>query len=102
MEKINYQIMEKSNDGNYYPDYEKLIAGATSKEEAEYIASVKEKAKKMKFGFAWNMVYVTRYTCGHYEIFQTPQNEHYPLAEVLRHAAEYVKTRQCSSCIRKR
>lgn len=94
--KINYQTMEQSADGKYYPDYEKLAAGASCEDEKSYIENV---AARAKFGFAYNMVYVTHQACGHFEIFQTPQNLHYPLMDVLAQAAEYAKTNKCTGCI---
>lgn len=93
--KINYQVMAgPAADGKYYPDYETLIAGATCEEEAEYLNEV----RKRSFGFAYNMVYVTRQACGHFEIFQTPQNEHYPLETVLAVAIAHATERKCTRC----
>lgn len=106
---INYQIMteeQKNEHGKYIPNWEALIAGATSEEEAEYIKSVQSQNEKLvrikrwekSAGFAFNMVYVTKQSCGHYEIFQTPQNEHYTLENVLTEAEKYMKMK-CSRCI---
>lgn len=92
--KINYQLMEEAMDGKYYPDYKKLIAGATCKEEVEYI----KKVENGNHGFAFNMVYITRQSCGHFEIFQSPQNEYYTLKEVLEQGEQHSKEHKCTKC----
>lgn len=94
---INYQVMTDSQqvDGKYIPVWEALIARAASDEEKAYIQEV----QRHGINFAFNMVYVTKQACGHYEIFQTPQNEHYGLEENLREAEETAKDRKCTSCI---
>ena len=92
---INYQVMAAAADGKYYPDYEALIAGASCEEEVKYIKEV----QKSNFAFAYNMVYITRQSCGHFEIFQTPQNEHYPLEYVLDGAIQLATERKCTRCI---
>lgn len=108
--KINYQIMEesqKNSQGKYIPDFEKLIAGATCEEETAYLKEVQERFDKWlskpgceKYaGFAFNMVYVTRQTCGHFEIFQTPCNEHYSLEDNLKEAETHAGSMKCSRCI---
>lgn len=107
--KINYQIMtenQKNEYGKYIPDWEALIAGATCEDEIEYIKKVQSQNKKWSeikgwekaAGFAFNMVYVTKQSCGHFEIFQTPQNEYYTLENVLAEAEEHMKMK-CSRCI---
>ena len=95
MENVNYQLMEQSADGKYYPDYAKLIAKASCADEAAYIKEV----ASHNFGFAFNMVYVTKQVCGHFEIFQTPQNEYHPMVEKLEEAVENATTRKCTGCI---
>lgn len=94
---INYQVMaeDQKRNGKYIPDYEALLRNATEEGEAAYIREV----QAMGFGFAYNMVYVTKQACGHYEIFQTPQNDHYPLKENLAQAEEHAKGRKCTRCI---
>lgn len=109
MTRINYQIMnesQKNRFGRYMPDFEKLIAGATCEEEAEYLKEVQERFDKWlskpggEFaGFAFNMVYVTKQTCGHFEIFQAPCNEYYSLEENLNQAEEHAGEMKCSQCI---
>lgn len=109
-EKINYQIMaesQKNKYGQYIPDFEKLIEGATCEDEVSYIRTVQEWSEKWQrkpeceryAGFAYNMVYITRQKCGHFEIFQTPCNEHYSLEENLRQAEEHAKEMKCTRCI---
>ena len=95
--KINYQIMKESqkSEGKYYPNYKELINNATSKEEQDYI----NKVQNDNFGFAYNMVYITKQKCGHYEIFQTPQNEYYSLEDNLKNAKEHALTMKCTHCI---
>lgn len=94
---MNYQIMTESQkqNGRYIPDYEVLINNATSEEEKQYIETI----RKAGIAFAYNMVYVTKQTCGHYEIFQTPQNEYYTLEDKLKQAEEHAKSRKCTRCI---
>ncbi len=93
---INYQIIAATaDDGKYHPDYDALISAASCEEEAEYINEVKERS----FAFSYNMVYVARQACGHFEIFQSPQNEHYPINQVLGSAAEHAAIRKCTHCI---
>lgn len=100
---MNYQIIkEKSTDGTYVPDYEELIKNASCAEEIEYIQHVEtEKQKWAKIdnrkGFTYNMVYVNRMACGHFELFQTPCNEYWPLEEVLR-MAEEESASKCTKC----
>ena len=108
--KINYQVMNKSQKNSYekyIPDFEKLIAGATCEEEVAYIRKIQDRfnmylsktgCEKMA-GFAFNMVYITRQTCGHFEIFQTPQNDYYSLEENLKQAEEHANNSKCSHCI---
>lgn len=95
--KINYQVMTESQmiEGKYIPVWEVLIANANSEEEKAYLQEV----QKSGIRFAYNMVYVTKQTCGHYEIFQTPQNQYYSLESNLALAVETAKDRKCTRCI---
>lgn len=103
--KINYQIMSekvKTNDGwcgqekeAYKPNYDELIKNATCEEEAEYIRKVKERNST----FAFNMVYITKQKCGHYEIFQIPCNEYYTVERNLKFAEEHAVTSKCTRCV---
>lgn len=95
--EINYQIMSENQkkEDKYYPDYDELTANANCEEEKEYI----EQVKKQNFPFAYNMVYITKQKCGHFEIFQTPQNEYYSIKENLSHAMKHAEESACSHCI---
>lgn len=102
-QSINYQIMSEKQGENYFPDYESLIQDASCAEEAEYIRSVRTQQEKwaahgFKTGFAYNMVYVQRQSCGHYEIFQTPCNEFRPLQEALQ-VAQMHQSKRCTKCV---
>lgn len=108
--KINYQIMDESQKneyGQYIPDFEILIEGATCEEEISYIRMVRERVTQRLLkpgyehwaGFAYNMVYITRQKCGHFEIFQTPCDERYSLEENLHQAEEHAKEMKCTRCI---
>ena len=94
---MTYQIMteKQKQNGRYTPDYDTLIKNATSEEEKHYIKAV----KKAGVTFAYNMVYITKQACGHYEIFQTPQNEYYSLEANLKRAEEHAARRKCTRCI---
>lgn len=96
---MNFQIINNSNinDGKYYPNYDSLLLNAEDTEQKEYIQWCKEN----NLSFVYNMVYITRQNCGHYEIFQCPQNEYYPLAEVLKRIETEEIRRKCTSCILK-
>lgn len=104
---INYQVMDitqRNSYGNYIPDYNKLLEGATCEEESEYIRKLMEKtdaqlnsSRAKNAGYTFNMVYIVRQACGHFEIFQSPQNAYYPLDKVLQQAEEHSK-RNCTRC----
>ncbi len=106
---INFQVMtenQKNEYGKYVPDWEALKAGASCEEEKEYIDRIIaldekwiSKGRGEYAGFAFNMVYITRQKCGHFEIFQTPCNEHYSLEENLLQAEEHAKKMKCGRCI---
>lgn len=107
---INYQIMnesQKNENGNYVPDIDKLLQTATSIEEQEYIQEMvqwyDEREKRgFTLEFAYNMIYITRLICGHFEIFQTPCNEYHSLSKNLKRAEEHANKSKCSKCIRNR
>lgn len=94
---MNYQIMsgDQKEEGKYYPDYDSLMNNASCETEREYISKVRER----NFGFAYNMVYVAKQKCGHFEIFQTPLNQWYTLEDNLRVGKEHTETMKCSHCI---
>ena len=92
---MTYQIMTKTNDRGYWvPDYDELIKHSSCKEEAEKW----EKAKEMNADFAFNFVICTKQKCGHWEIFQNPCNEYYPLVKLIASFEEEAKTRECTRC----
>jgi hypothetical protein len=93
--RINYQVMPENAGGVYLPDYDRLIKDSTCRAEADEWRELKAR----NCTFAWNMVYCTRMRCGHFEVFQSPQNEHYPLDEVLRQAREHAARSKCTACI---
>lgn len=99
----NYQVMDesrKNGSGEYIPDFNALRATASCDEERAYIDSVEKRIIDGKFsGFHWNMVYITKMACGHYEIFQAPANERYPLNEILKSAQDHAATSKCTHCI---
>lgn len=105
--KINYQIMgetQKNKRGKYVPDFEKLKQTAITEEERQYIAELLRRYEKCEergiyLEFAYNMVYITKLKCGHYEIFQCPMNKYYSLEMNLSMAAEYAEKNRCTACI---
>ena len=110
MKKLNYQIMSednKNNVGRYIPNWEQLLSNASSDEEIAYINSVisnmKEWAKndfmKDSIGFSFNMVYVMRQACGHFEIFQTHASSQEQAMEWLEIMLKESNIRKCTSCI---
>ena len=94
-DRINYRVMPENAGGTYLPDYDMLIENSTCQAEADKWRESKER----NVTFAWNMVYCTKMRCSHFAIFQSPQNEHYPLDEVLRQAKEYAAHSKCTACI---
>lgn len=99
---ILYQVIDeksRAQDGNYRTDWDDLIDRAPDNECREYLTETRKKMKAIGISFAYNMVYVTRMACGHYEIFQCPSNAHWPIAKNLREAREYSLTHKCSACI---
>jgi len=93
--KVNYQLIKAFDNGRYYPDYQAFLAAASCQEEREYIERIKDK----NISFSFNMVYVTKQACSHYEIFQTPCNEFYPLESLLARIGDESSRRRCTSCI---
>ena len=99
LERVNWQVMDDSfktgKDGAYVPNYELLIMSASCEDEENYLRS----AEAAGIEFAFNMVYVTKMACGHYEMFQTPQSEFNPLSGILIKASEQAQTNKCTRCI---
>lgn len=121
---VNYQIMGESNlldNGKYMPDWDRLIENASSEDEKQYLETVRAdqlnliNPGRIQFrsssdrhmaavhrndaGFAFNMVYVSKMNCGHYEIFQTPCSKYHTLKTNLRLAREHASHNKCSRCI---
>lgn len=107
--KINYQIMDESQKnagGRYIPDFEKLIEGASCKDEVSYINEVKERIQKYMSdpelaeyaGFSYEMVYVVRQKCGHFEMFQTSCKSH-SVDDILKLAEQTAIKMECTRCI---
>ena len=107
MRKYNYQIMNnKSENGKYIPNIEELKNNASCLEEIEYLNNVEANWKKYKktghidfIGFAFNMCYVMRQACGHFEIFQTHVNSETEAMKWLKLMESEAKTRKCTRCI---
>lgn len=105
---INYQLMSKMQKNkaggyDYIPDYDKLRRTAFSEDEKQFIDGlVKQnemfRERGLRTGFTYNMLYIIRCKCGHFEIFQCPANVLYPVRENLARAAEYAKAHECSKC----
>ena len=100
---VNYQLMssaQRNGKGKYIPNWEMLLAEASCQEEVEYIRKVRVNIERgVMDGFTWNLVYLTKQTCGHWEIFQSPCNEQYPLAHVLKQAREHASEYRCTRCV---
>lgn len=101
--KVNFQQMsegQRNEKGNYIPDWNALITGASCQEEIDYIKEVRARVDNGRFeGFAYNLVYVTRMACGHWEIFQSPCNNFYHIDDVLNQGLEHAKSSKCTHCI---
>lgn len=105
--KYNYQIMnDKSENGKYIPNIEELKNNASCQEEIEYLNNLEANWKEYKetghvdfIGFAFNMCYVMRQACGHFEIFQTHVNSETEAMEWLKLMGSEAKTRKCTRCI---
>lgn len=106
MTRINYQIMTEEqvtevkgsiwgSYKKYLPNYDELIKNSTCEEEANKW----QEAKERKVTFTFNMVYATKQTCGHWEIFQTPYNEYHTLENNLKQAEQHAKENECTRCI---
>lgn len=104
--KYNYQIMkEKSENGKYIPNMEELRSNASCKEEVEYLNSVEAYWKEYAetgypelIGFTFNMCYVMRQACGHFEIFQTYVRNEEEALTWLRLMESEAATRKCTRC----
>ena len=105
--KINYQVMteqQKNKKGKYSPDWGGLKKGASSTEELAFIESLERKYEEdtdmlIYDGFVWNLVYITKQKCGHFELFHAPYNIHHPLENTLKQAEAVCLSRECTHCI---
>lgn len=105
--EYNYQIMkEKSENGNYIPNMEELKNNASCQEEIEYLNSVEAYWKEYAetgypelIGFTFNMCYVMRQACGHFEIFQVNVQSEEEAINWLRLMENESATRKCTRCL---
>lgn len=100
--RYNYLIMDDTYKigEDYFPGEKGikiLIEQAKDSEEIAYIESLEKRPWPLNFAF--NMVYVMKQACGHYEIFQTPVHSEAEAEEWLDLMAEEAKTRKCTRCI---
>ena len=106
---IIYQVMESNQimkNGKYMPDWEDLISRSADEDERLYLEDVRAGMYSYLLegnddfaGFTFNMVYVVKMKCGHYEIFQCPYNTFYSIKESLFHARQHAKKSNCTDCI---
>jgi len=97
--EYNYLIMTEDNkqNGKYYPGssgYAALKKMFTTLEELKYI----EQIEKRNFGFAYNMIYIMRQACGHYEVFQTHVANRCEAVAWLKQMEIESLTRKCTKC----
>lgn len=105
--KHNFQIMNNKNEnGKYIPDMETLKNNASCKEEVDYINTIEAKWEEYKekgytdfIGFTFNMCYITKQSCGHYEIYQISVNNEEEALKQIQFAEEEAKNRKCTKCI---
>ena len=105
--KYNYQIMHTKNEyGHYIPDMQSLKNNASCQEEIKYIEDVEKTWEEYSrtgherlIGFTYNMCYVMRQACGHFEIFQTHVSDESNAIEWLKIMEEDSKKRKCTKCI---
>ena len=92
----NIQVITMQDaDGRYLPNYDELIASASCEDEIKKWTEAKER----NFKPTWNMITCMKNTCGHWEIFQSPVNEHHPLAQEVRELYEHSQHSKCTRCI---
>lgn len=105
--KYNYQFMQKDEKlGKYIPDMAKLKANASCKEEVDYLTEVenrweeyRKKGHENLIGFNFNMCYVMRQACGHFEIFQTHAEDDADAIRWLGIVEEEATHRVCTRCV---
>ena len=114
---MQIQILKPSDDGQCYPDYDEFIKNARDEEEKAYLEEVKQRHLEREAegyknnGFAFEIIYVTKQACGHYELFQHPLWRNYgkePTEETTIKSLESVlsiikddkrRQRKCTRCI---
>ena len=89
---INFQLMKANADRKYVPDFDAMIANAKTCGEVDLL----RKAKEGCTGYPFPLIYITRYTCGHYVI--SLENCPYSLHVLLQRAARRAETDVCGSC----
>ena len=72
---MQIQILQPSQDGLHYPDYDELIRNASCEEERKCIIEAKE--SPVRSGFVFGLIYTAKMACGHYELFQHPVYRNY-------------------------
>ena len=66
--------------------------------EAERAFIEKQDERLEKFEWAYNMIYLMKQACGHYELFQTHVNSEKEALEWLDLMAKEAETRKCTRC----
>lgn len=109
MKKYNFVIMDESkrqkvksvyHDTEYIPGEDTidvLIYNARCKEERDYL--IEKKERLAEFGFAFNMLYVCKMACGHYEVFQVYAKDEEDALSWVKFSEDDAKTRKCTRCI---
>ena len=67
--------------------------------EAERAFIEKQADRLETFGWAYNMVYLMKQACGHYELFQTHVNSEKEAMEWLDLMTKEAEARKCTRCI---
>lgn len=107
---VTYQVMckdQKNQYGRYIPDFDKLIEGAHTEKETEYIKKLKRNNERMLessslrpvAGCTTDMVYITEYACGHYELLQASSNKGKNVDTILHDAIRSSMKCNCNRCI---
>lgn len=95
----NFVKMTEYRNNKYYPDYNMLLAQATTEKERQYILRVQEQSAAKDIEFAYNTVAIVKNKCGHYEILQFHTwgtlSVYYNLDSIYKHSKE----NKCTRCI---
>lgn len=98
-QNIPYQIMnQKDSNGKYIFDRIKMRFETDGVSDGVTTFLMND-ARHSNDRFAYNMVYINKMACGHYELFQTPCNDYYSLEENLLNGYLHSLESECSSCI---